>query len=102
MCIRDQCDVVLEDESGMRASIGREERAALKRGVVIDRYVSRPIEQLEEAPRSPGPTDVHEQVVAESNAAGLLAGVVIVVPEDVDPASHPPDHVVREDDVFDD
>src|SRR5688572_1361908 len=78
-----------------------EQAAGLEPGVVHNRDTVRTLEQLEQPAISPAAADVEEHVVPDGDAAGLLARMVVVAPEDVDAAGHVPHDVVAEGDVLD-
>ena len=79
-----QDDLVLEDEAGVRRAIGEHRVPRLEGRIVGDPDVTRAVQQLEEPPRSPSTADVGEEVALDRDAAGLLARMVVVAPEDVD------------------
>ena len=97
-------DVVGEREAGGGGRVVRDDDGTdLESGVVIDRDVGRPVEDLEE-PRVIGGRggDVVEHVVANQETPGLLGDGVVVEPEDVHAGAHVADDVVGEGDVLDD
>ena len=68
---------------------------------MVDRDGAGAVEQLEQTAVAPAAADVEEQVVADRDAPGLLARMVVVAPEHVDAGGDVPDEVVRERDVLD-
>src|SRR5438552_768761 len=97
-------DGVAVDEAAVRPSLGEEDVSRLEGGVVLDGDVGGRGQELEEEAASApaGGADVIEEVVADQDAVGGLAGLEVVLAEDVDAVGGVTDHVVGEGDVLDD
>ena len=93
-------NVVAKHQAGARRAIGKDDVFGLERGVVVDRHIGGAREQLQQPASAPRPAQIVKQIVLDQDAFGLLAEVVVVIAQNVDPLCGMAQDVIAEGHVF--